>query len=208
MRIWSESFEDGEAIPARFAFGVYDPEAHVRLSENENPHLAWADLPEGTRSLVLLVHDSDVPSKPDDVNQEGRTVPADLPRVDFYHWVLVDLPPEPSRIEAGAFSKGVTARGKDAGASPRGRHGLNDYTGWFAGDAEMEGQYFGYDGPCPPWNDSLVHHYHFTLHALDLERLPVEGAFTGPDVKAAMEGHVLATASLTGTYHINPEARG
>ena len=50
----------------------------------------------------------------------------------------------------------------------------------------MEGQYFGYDGPCPPWNDSRVHHYQFRLLALDLPRCPVEGIFTGPQVLAAV----------------------
>ncbi|MDF1564337.1 MAG: YbhB/YbcL family Raf kinase inhibitor-like protein [Deltaproteobacteria bacterium] len=207
MKLWSDSFEEGTAIPTPFAFGKHDPESHVTLCENRNPHLAWSDLPEGTRSLALLCHDSDVPSRGDDVNQEGKTVPADLPRVDFFHWVLVDLPPEEGYFEAGAFSDGVTARGKGADDSPMGRHGINDYTGWFAGDADMKGDYFGYDGPCPPWNDSIVHHYHFTLFALDVEKLMVDGAFGGADVRAAMEGHVLAEASVMGTYHINPDAR-
>lgn len=62
------------------------------MSDNKNPHLQWSDLPAGTRSLVLICHDYDVPSKGDDVNQEGKTVPANLPRVDFYHWVMIDLP--------------------------------------------------------------------------------------------------------------------
>ena len=68
----------------------------------------------------------------------------------------------------------------------------------------MEGTYHGYDGPCPPWNDSLIHHYVFTVYATDLERCPVDGGFGGPDVLAAIEGHVLAKASLTGTYTLNP----
>ena len=46
----------------------------------------------GTKSFAIVCHDPDVPSKGDDVNQEGRRVPASLPRVDFFHWVLVDLP--------------------------------------------------------------------------------------------------------------------
>ena len=49
---------------------------------------------------------------------------------------------------------GVTPRGKSGPDSAGGtRSGLNGYTEWFAGDADMGGQYFGYDGPCPPWND-------------------------------------------------------
>lgn len=208
MKLWSDSFEDGAPIPARNAFGKHNPESNVELSDNSSPHLAWSDLPEGTRSLVLVCHDSDVPSAGDDVNQAGRTVPADLPRVDFFHWVLVDLAAEDGSLAPGEFADGVTARGKDGPGGPRGtRQGLNDYTSWFAGDAEMAGQYYGYDGPCPPWNDEIVHHYHFTLFALDVDRCPVDGdAFGGADVRAAMEGHVLGQARLTGTYHINPGA--
>ena len=70
----------------------------------------------------------------------------------------------------------------------------------------MEGQYYGYDGPCPPWNDSLVHHYHFRLHALDLPRLPLEGTFTGAQAVAAMKGHLLAESSFVGSYAIYPKA--
>jgi hypothetical protein len=205
MRLTSSSFQDGAVIPKTFAFGAIDPAQHVRLAGNRNPDLEWSGVPDGTRSLVLLCHDPDVPSKPDDVNQEGRTVPADLPRVDFFHWVLVDLAPDPARIQAGEFSDGVTPKGKSGPDSLRGtRHGINSYTDWFAGDADMAGQYFGYDGPCPPWNDSIVHRYVFTLYALDIGRCPVEGAFTGQEVRNAIAGHVLAQASITGLYSLNP----
>ena len=205
MRLETKSFDDNGRIPVEFAFAEVDPETHVKLSSNKNPHLRWSDLPEGTKSLVLVVHDPDVPSKGDDVNQEGREVPADLPRVDFFHWVLVDLDPSKGEIAAGEFSNEVTARGKDGPQGPQGtRHGINDYTGWFAGDADMAGDYYGYDGPCPPWNDTLIHHYHFTLYALDVDKCPVEGRFTGNDVREAIEGHVLGQASVVGTYTLNP----
>ena len=59
----------------------------------------------------------------------------------------------------------------------------------------------------PPWNDEIVHHYVFTVFALDVERLGVDGAFTGPDARKAMEGHVLAQASVTGTYALNPKVK-
>ncbi len=208
MKIWSNSFKDGERIPTQCAFGKANPQTHMELSDNKNPHLAWSDLPAGTKSLVVICHDSDVPSRADDVNQEGKTVPASLPRIDFYHWVLVDLPPSPAAIAAGEFSSGITARGKAGPAAPRGtRQGVNNYTQWFVGDAEMGGDYFGYDGPCPPWNDAIVHHYHFTLYATDLARCPVEDKFTGPDVLQAIDGHILAKASITGTYTLNPRVK-
>jgi Raf kinase inhibitor-like YbhB/YbcL family protein len=199
---------DGQAIPGEFAFAVPDEKNHVALSQNRNPQLAWSDVPEGTESFALVVHDPDVPSKPDDVNQEGREVPADLPRIDFYHWMLLDIPAETREIAAGSQSDGVTPRGKRGPEAPgRMRHGLNSYTQWFLGDEQMEGDYFGYDGPCPPWNDSIVHHYIFTLYALDVEQLEIDGEITGDKVVAALKGHVLADASLTGTYSLNPRVK-
>jgi Raf kinase inhibitor-like YbhB/YbcL family protein len=207
MKLTSQSFSNGARIPERFAFGKPDPGTHVTLSDNCSPQLAWAELPAGTKSLVLICHDPDVPSRGDDVNQEGKTVPASLPRVDFSHWVLVDLKPSPAAIAEGAFASGITPRGKPGPEGPNGtRHGLNNYTQWFEGDKDMAGKYFGYDGPCPPWNDAIVHHYHFTLYALDVERCPVSGVFTRDDVLEAIASHVLDKAVLMGTYAINPKA--
>jgi Raf kinase inhibitor-like YbhB/YbcL family protein len=208
MRLTSTSFDHGSRIAAKNAFGKHHPETHIALSDNLSPHLAWDDVPAGTKSFVLVCHDPDVPSKGDDVNKEGRTVPASLSRIDFYHWLLVDIPPSVKALAEGELSSGITARGKPGPAAPNGmRQGVNDYTSWFAGDADMGGTYFGYDGPCPPWNDSLLHHYHFTLYALDVERCPVEGEFRGADVLAALSGHVLAQTRLTGTYAINPDVK-
>lgn len=205
MNFWSDSFEDGAQIPGEFAFAVVHPTDHVELSANKNPHLAWSDLPEGTQSLILVCHDPDVPSQGDNVNKEGVTVPSDLPRVDFYHWVLVDLDAGSDPISAGEFSEGVTAKGKTGPSGPRGtRQGINNYTNWFEGDESMAGNYHGYDGPCPPWNDEIIHHYHFTLYALDVDRCAVEGVFGGPEVLAAIEGHVLEQAKFVGTYTLNP----
>jgi Raf kinase inhibitor-like YbhB/YbcL family protein len=209
MELRSNSFGDGDAIPADFAFGIPDPESHVSFAPNRNPHLLWTDPPEGTESFAIVCHDRDVPTRPDDVNQEGREVPSNLPRTDFFHWVAVDLPASLTEISAGSFADGVVPHGQQVAAGPHGcRQGINDYTGWFAGDPEMEGNYYGYDGPCPPWNDSLVHHYIFTVYALDVSTLDVSGDFTGGDVREAIAGHVLAEANLTGTYTLNPRLRG
>jgi hypothetical protein len=205
MQLMSSSFGHGQSIPVEFAFGVPDPVAHLRLGANRNPHLRWSGAPSATRSLVLVCVDTDVPTRADDVNQAGRVVPASLPRTDFFHWLMVDIAPTVQEIAAGACADGIVARGKRTPAGPAGaRQGLNDYTLWFAGDADMRGEYFGYDGPCPPWNDERLHHYHFVLYATDLERCPVDGAFTGAQVRTAIAKHVLAEARLTGTYSLNP----
>ena len=204
MKLTSESFTDMGEIPGRCAFAVPDARTHVRLSDNRNPQLAWSGLPAGTRSLALVCHDYDVPSKPDDVNKDGRQIPATLPRVDFFHWLLVDLKPFEKPIAEGEFSNGVTARGKPGPQAPRGaRQGLNDYTSWFASDAEMKGDYYGYDGPCPPWNDTIVHHYVFTLYALDIEKCPLPDGFRGATLLSAIKGHILDNARITGVYTLN-----
>jgi Raf kinase inhibitor-like YbhB/YbcL family protein len=208
MKLKSTTFANGSAIPARCAFGVPDSVMHMSFGSNHNPQLAWSKPPDGTRSLVLTCIDPDVPSSPEGINEEGHTVPEGLPRVDFAHWVMVDIPPTVSSIDEGACSDGVIAGGKHEPPGPPGtRQGLNDYTGFMAGDRDMRGEYIGYDGPCPPWNDERVHHYRFTIYATDLERCPVSEPFTVADVLDAIEGHVLAEASLTGTYTLNPERR-
>ncbi len=208
MKLSSSSFGDNQRIPGAFAFAVPHATEHVALSSNRNPQLAWSGAPAGTKSFALICHDPDVPSKGDDVNKEGRSVPAGLPRVDFYHWTLVDVSADTSAIAEGEYSDDVTARGKPGPQAKRGaRHGLNDYTGWFAGDKDMGGNYFGYDGPCPPWNDEILHHYVFTLYALDCARCLVDGTFKATDVLKAIEGHVLAKTSLTGTYSLNSKVK-
>jgi Raf kinase inhibitor-like YbhB/YbcL family protein len=208
MQLTSTSFSDKMPIPGEFAFAVIDPNSHVTLSSNRNPHLAWSDVPAGTQSFVLICHDPDVPGRGDDVNQENREVPAALPRVDFFHWLLLDIPASTREIVAGSHSHGVTPRGKAGPAAPGGTtHGINDYTNWFAGDEQMSGNYYGYDGPCPPWNDALMHHYVFTLYALDIPEMPKDLPLNGQNIRLTIANHVLAEASLTGTYTLNPKLR-
>lgn len=206
MKLSSSSFGDNQRIPGACAFAVPHATEHISLSSNRNPQLGWSGAPADTKSFALICHDYDVPSKGDDVNKEGRSVPASLARVDFYHWVLLDIPPSVSAIAEAEFSDGIVARGKPGPEAKYGtRQGLNDYTAWFAGDKDMSGNYFGYDGPCPPWNDEILHHYVFTLYALDSARCAVSGLFKGGDALKAIAGHVLAKASLTGIYTLNPK---
>lgn len=208
MRLRSDSWVNGERIPCRHAAGRPDEAGGAALGDNVSPHFAWGDLPAGTRSLALICHDFDVPSSGDDVNRPDRELSAEWPRVDFFHWVLADVNPAISHMAEGAFSRGFSAHGKpgpqvEAAGFEGARHGLNDYTDWFAGNAEMAGDYFGYDGPWPPWNDSLVHHYVFTLYALDVARAPIEGRFKGADLRLAIRPHVLGEATHSGTYTLN-----
>lgn len=206
MYLRSDSFENGRPIPPEFAFGK--PGEPVALSDNRSPHLAWRDAPPGTRSFVLACIDADVPSRGDDVNKPGRIVSADLPRVEFVHWLMADIPAECGELAAGACGEGVVPHGKRTPPGPPGSvQGENSYTGWFAGDPAMAGSYLGYDGPCPPWNDERLHHYHFRVHALDVATLGLAAGFDLPALRQAMAGHVLAAAELVGTYAIYPHVK-
>ena len=204
MRIASDSFEHRARIPATFAMG-----ALAGFGGNRNPQLHWEGVPAGTQGFALLCIDTDAPTDPATVGREDLQIPVEQPRGDFVHWVMADIPAEVRAIAAGSCSDGVTARGKRAPQGPAGaRQGLNDYTGWFAGDPDMAGDYLGYDGPYPPSNDLRLHRYFFRLFALDVAQLELPARFTAADVLRAMQGHVLAEAALYGTYSLHPDVRG
>ena len=200
MRLISSSFDNGQPLPLAVVAGKADG-----FAGNRNPHLAWEEVPAGTASFVLICVDPDVPTVPEMVGAAGVTIPVEQPRCDFIHWVMVDIPADVRDIAEGACSEGFSVGGKQDPAGPAGsRQGINDYTAWFAGDAQMAGTYFGYDGAYPPSNDARLHRYFFRLFALDIASVPVEGAFTAAQVQAAIQGHVLAEAALYGTYTLNP----
>jgi Raf kinase inhibitor-like YbhB/YbcL family protein len=206
MKLASTSISNGAPIPPACAAGVPGRDG-PQVGPNRSPHLAWSDVPAGTRSFAVICHDRDVPSKADDVNRADRTVPYDLPRVAFHHWVLVDVPASTTELRLGADSESFTPGGKPPGPTPNGVRGVNDYTAWFANDPAMRGDYGGYDGPWPPFNDERLHHYVFTVYALDVASLGLPARFDGPAALRAMEGHVLAKAELIGTYSLHPNPR-
>lgn len=205
MRIHSNSFERHQTLPVEFAAGQPTDDG-FGFAPNRNPHLAWGDVPEGTRSFVLLCVDPDVPTVAEMVGKEGVTIPVEQPRTEFIHWVMVDIPATVQEIEAGTCSDGVVPHGKQVPDGPEGsRQGMNDFTGWSADDPDMVGEWYGYDGPFPPPNDLRMHRYFFRVFALDVERLEVPGRFNAADAMTAMQGHVLAEAGTYATYSLNPD---
>ena len=59
MKLLSDSLRDGAPIPQKNAMGKFDPETHATFADNHSPHIAWQDLPDGTKSLVVLCVDGD-----------------------------------------------------------------------------------------------------------------------------------------------------
>lgn len=208
MEVRSNSFGNGQTFPVEFAAGQVTDQG-VGFAPNRNPHLAWTDVPDGTRSFVVLCVDPDVPTVAEMVGKAGVEIPRDQVRTEFNHWVMVDIGRDVRDIAAGSCSDGVVKHGKKAPAGPPGaRQGLNDYTGWFAEDPDMSGDWFGYDGPFPPPNDLRVHRYFFRVFALDVQTLTLPAMFVAADVLRAMRGHLLGEAAIHATYSLHPSPVG
>ena len=204
LTVKSTNFRNGHAIPQVYAFCVPAAQGHFALGQDKNPELSWSKGPKGTQSYAIITVDVDVPKDFTNFNKEGKTLAVGMPRTDFYHWVLADIPATASEIPEAADSDALTPHGKPPGPAKIGVRGINDYTGFMASDEQMKGNYGGYDGPCPPWNDLRVHHYHFRVYALNVPSLNLTGAFNADAVEKAMKGHVLAKGEIVGLYSLNP----
>lgn len=91
----SPAFSDGAEIPV----------AYTCEGQDLVPPLAWTGVPEGTRSLALVIDDPDVPD------------PA-APKRTWVHWVVYDIPPGTDGVSRGPAAQG---------APPGSREGLNDW---------------------------------------------------------------------------------
>ncbi len=97
LTLASPAFEAGASIPSKFTCD----------GEHINPSLSISGVPEGARSLALIMDDPDVPKalRPDGV---------------FDHWVLFNIPPDTKEIpESGSAGVvGANGAGKNAYAGP------------------------------------------------------------------------------------------
>jgi Raf kinase inhibitor-like YbhB/YbcL family protein len=97
------------------------------------------------------------------------------PKMTWVHWVLYNLPPTLNGLPEATDSAKLPT-----GTLP----GVNDW------------KRTGYGGPCPPIGR---HRYFFKLYALD-RVMPDLNRPTKAKLEAAMKGHILAQATLIGTY--------
>lgn len=205
IEVTAEGINGEGYIDEEYAFCVPDDTTgRVKDGLDRSIGLNWTAGPTETQSYVIIGSDKDVPTVFDDANQDGKTLSVSLPRREFIHWVLYDIPAGTLGIPAGADSQGIEPHGKTALKTKYGMRGINDFAPYFAPNPDRKGIYAGYDGPCPPWNDELVHHYTFTVYALDIPSLRMEGPATAEMVRAGMKGHVLAQGKIVGKYTLNP----
>ena len=97
------------------------------------------------------------------------------PKMTWVHWVLYDIP-----ASAGGLDEAIRSDALPPGT----REGRNDW------------KRSGYGGPCPPIGR---HRYFFKLYALDTT-LPKLAHPDKAALEKAMAGHILAEATLIGTY--------
>jgi Raf kinase inhibitor-like YbhB/YbcL family protein len=197
-------------LPLSSAFCL--PPSFGAKPQDKSPEIRWSAGPAGTQSYALLMVDPDVTADLSLMNKPGVTIPADAPRMDIYHWLLVDIAPDIHEIPAGAEGDGFVPGGKPIGTAHYGVRGTNDYYPFFNSSASpsssMKGPYGGFDGPCPPSNDLLVHRYVFEVFALDEKTLGLSGRFFAADVLRAMQGHILARGQATAKFSFGAPPRG
>jgi Raf kinase inhibitor-like YbhB/YbcL family protein len=209
LAVESESIRVGEPIPELYAVATPTADGKSEIAgADRSPHMRWSGEPQGTRSFAISVVDPDVPADRTRMGVEGLVLGEDEPRVDFAHWLVVDVPPDTHEVPEGADSEGFVAHGKAPGqASFGGVTGQNGFTGLFEGNPDLEGVYGGWDGPFSPWNDDVAHRYFFTVYALDVESLGLGSDFTLEEFRQAIQGHVLDTGEFVATYTLNPKLR-
>lgn len=204
LKVHVDALKRGHMISSNYAFCMAATQGHFTAAPDKSPRITWSKGPAGTKSYAIIMYDTDSPAEHREwMNQEGQTLTAAIQRRIFYHWLLVDIPVNVTSLAEGADSDARVAHGKQAPAKV-GVHGRNDFTLSFAANDALKGDYYGYDGPCAPWNDTNIHHYHFTVYALSVPSLGLSGAFDGAQALAAMNGKVLAQGELVGFYSVNP----
>ena len=135
----------------------------VAAKVNLSPQLSWSEVPDGTKSFTVTCFDPDAPTPS-----------------GFWHWVLVDVPPDVTSLDAGACAEGAELPGN-------------------AFMCRNDGGGKGFIGAAPPQGDQ-VHRYFFVVHAVKEESLGVDSDATPAVVSFNLAFKTAGRAILHGTY--------
>ncbi|MEO6884914.1 MAG: YbhB/YbcL family Raf kinase inhibitor-like protein [Jatrophihabitantaceae bacterium] len=156
--VTSSDFSNGAALSDKHAYG-----GATETAANASPQLSWSGIPHGTKSFVVSCFDPDAPTPS-----------------GFWHWMLVDIPPTTTSLDAGAGTAGAALPGAAF-------HVRND---WSSKD---------YGGCFPPDGDR-PHRYYFVVHAVDVDSLGVDADASAAVVSFNLAFHTLARAQIVGTF--------
>ena len=165
-----------------------------KIGANIRPEIRWSGAPAGTKSFAVFMMDPDVPADFTDAGKDGRILAADAKRQDFYHWGVINIPADVSALAGGKPGSAITS----------GTELLNDLgsNGYITPPT-------AFGGPCPPWNDARIHHYHFIVLALNATPAPVSDKTTAKEMFSRLiaSDALLASGTVIGTYTLNPALR-
>ena len=151
IQILSPAFPPNGLIPSQYTCD----------GQGLNPPLTWSGAPSGAKSLAMTLEDPDAPNA-------ARLV---------VHWVVFNLPPTVTGLEAGLPAETKLPDGTIQGLNQGGKP--------------------GYRRTCPP--AGATHRYIFRIYALDT-RLDLPDTATRDDLFKAAEGHILVWGQLIGLY--------
>jgi Raf kinase inhibitor-like YbhB/YbcL family protein len=84
MTLISPAFEQGGQIPSKYTCE----------GDDISPPLAWEGVPQGTKSLVLIIDDPDAPDPK-------------APQLVWVHWVVYNIPPATNSLPENASKAGL-----------------------------------------------------------------------------------------------------
>lgn len=135
--------------------------AQTAAGGSVSPHLVWEGAPAQTLSFVVNCFDPDAPTPS-----------------GWWHWALVDLPPQTSTLATGAASAQLPAG---------------------AFHVRVDSGTDGYYGAAPPEGD-VAHRYYYAVHAVDVPALGVDASASPAAVAFHLAFHTLARAVIVGTH--------
>ncbi|MDR6687978.1 Raf kinase inhibitor-like YbhB/YbcL family protein [Arthrobacter sp. 1088] len=159
LQVASESFNDGDTLGLDQRSGILGAGG-----KDISPQLSWSGAPDGTRSFAVTMWDPDAPGPG-----------------GYWHWAVLNIPPEVSCLPAGSGGKG-------GHALPAGAFQLKN-----------DGGRSGYVGAAPPRGHG-PHRYVVAVHALDVEDLGIEKDSEARILASVLPAHTLARGTITGMF--------